>query len=102
MKKLLLIIIVCISISISCSNAPQSQNITQKSNINGDFTYKEKVDSNSSQYQYDINWGNCDVDIRAVNIKGHEYIVATSYVGRAGGVSIIHSESCQSSIHKNK
>jgi hypothetical protein len=85
MKKFL-IIISFIGLFISCNNSE---------NINPNFTYKEKTDSTTSQYQYDIKLEDYDVDIRTVNIKNHEYIVATSYVGRGGGVGIIHSESCK-------
>ena len=85
MKKFL-IIISFIGLFISCNNSE---------NINPNFTYKEKTDSTASQYQYDVKWEDYDVDIRTINIKNHEYIVVASYVGRAGGIGIIHSESCK-------
>ena len=54
-----------------------------------------KTDSNAIGYY--IYWDrHKDVDVRMINIEGHKYIVATSYIGRgSGGVDIEHSESCE-------
>ena len=49
------------------------------------------------------SFGDTRVDIRIVNIDGHDYVVAASNSRagvRPGGISIIHSESCK--CHKNK
>lgn len=91
MKRILLTLFICICFLMGCKDAPTNAS----SNINGNFTYQEKIDSSTTNYQYDINWGNCDVDVRIVTVKGHDYIIATSYVGRAGDVSILHAESCK-------
>lgn len=89
MKKILVILFSIIIFSCCGEN-------NSNKNINPEFTYHEKIDNSTEfyHYQYDINWNNDDVDIRLIKIKDHEYIVTTSYVGRAGGVSTIHAESC--------
>ena len=58
----------------------------------------------SDNIQYDIKWDNNDVDIRIVTLskngESHDYVVATSYVFKSGGLAIDHWAGCK--CFKNK
>jgi len=58
----------------------------------------------SDNIQYDIKWDNNDVDIRIVTLskngESHDYVVATSYVYKSGGLAIDHWAGCK--CFKNK
>lgn len=58
----------------------------------------------SDNIQYNIKWNNNDVDIRIVTLskggESHDYVVATSYVYKAGGIAIDHWQGCK--CFKNK
>lgn len=86
--KNIFILFISIFLFIYCGN-PTTDNLVD--------TRKESViKTDSNAIGYDIYWdAHKDVDIRMINIEGHKYIVATSYVGRAGGIDIEHSESCE-------
>lgn len=49
--------------------------------------------------QYDVKWKANNVDIRIVTLEKngikHDYVVATSYIIRGGGISIEHWEGCE-------
>jgi len=53
----------------------------------------------SDNIQYDIRWDNNDVDIRIVTLskdgESHDYVVATSYVYKSGGLAIDHWAGCK-------
>jgi len=53
----------------------------------------------SDNIQYNIKWDNNDVDIRIVTLskdgESHDYIVATSYVYKGGGIDIEHWPGCK-------
>ena len=53
----------------------------------------------SDNIQYDIKWDNNDVDIRIVTLskdgESHDYVVATSYVYKGGGIDIEHWPGCK-------
>ncbi len=80
----------------SCTNRMESdvqQNVTTM-----ESDVQQNVTTNES-----YSFGDTRVDIRIVNIDGHDYVVAASNSRagvRPGGISIIHSESCK--CHKNK
>ena len=58
----------------------------------------------SDNIQYDIKWDYNDVDIRIVTLlkdgEIHDYVVATSYVYKGGGIAIDHWSGCK--CFKNK
>ena len=82
----------------SCTNRMESdvhQNVTTNKSYS-ESDVQQNVTTNKS-----YSFGDTKVDIRIVNIDGHDYVVATSKTSaRPGGISIIHSESCK--CHKNK
>lgn len=56
---------------------------------------------NSDNIQYNIKWHSFDspVDIRIITLskdgESHDYVVANSYIGRAGGLDIDHWPGCK-------
>ena len=88
MKKILFILSFILFISCGCGNQ-KSSNVCDQPEI-GQIT--------EDNIQYDIEWKTNNVDVRIITLEKngikHDYVVATSYVGRAGGISIEHWEGC--------
>lgn len=88
MKKILFILSFILFISCNCGHQKVSQAGVQP----------EIAQITEDNIQYDIEWKNNNVDVRIVTLEKngikHDYVVATSYVGRAGGISIEHWEGC--------
>ena len=102
MKKFLFAI--CIIASLTSCSCSSSDDVMKNPD---EFTSLEVIDTLSSDfhYQYNIKWKNINespVDVRTLTIKGHEYIIANSYIGRGGSTDIEHSASCPNHIHDNK
>lgn len=88
------IILICVAIiNISCKGQNLNEN---QSNLEQPQTTIIKTDN----IQYDIVWDNSsNVDVRIIKLtkdnETHDYVVATSYVGRAGGISTEHWVGCK-------
>ena len=94
MKKILFIL--SLVLLISCGQEIQEN---QSKNVQPQTTVIK-----SDNIQYDIKWNNNDVDIRIVTLskngESHDYVVATSYVYKSGGLAIDHWAGCK--CFKNK
>ena len=89
MKKILFILSLILLISCGTSiKETQSKNEQPQTTI-----------IKSDNIQYNINWGNNEVDIRIITLtkdgESHDYVVATSYVYKSGGLDIDHWPGCK-------
>ena len=95
MKKILFILSLVLLVGCNDQNIKESQT---KNELPQTTVIK------SDNIQYDIKWDNNDVDIRIVTLskdgETHDYVVATSYVYKSGGIDIDHWPGCK--CFKNK
>ena len=92
---ILTISFVLMLLSISCQSGGNEEQTVKQGNT---CAIKQPTRTRTVGQKYSI--GCSDIDIRIVEIDGHDYIVASNRSStRPGGVSIVHSESCK--CHKN-
>ena len=99
-KKILFILSLILFINCDCSHQEVSDVFVQPSNISVQPEIEQITKDN---IQYHIKWKPNEVfnsvDVRIVTLEKngikHDYVIATSYVGRGGGISIEHWEGCE-------
>lgn len=98
LKNIILTIsFVLMLLSISCQSGGNEEQTVKQGNT---YAVKQPTRTRTVGRQYSVSV-NSEIDVRIVEIDGHDYIVAANHSDvRPGGVSIMHSESCK--CHKNK
>lgn len=91
MKKFLFILILILFISCGQKSPEQNQSKNEQ---------PQTTIIKSDNIQYDIIWNKySNVDVRIITLtkdnETHDYVVASSYVGRGGGISTEHWAGCK-------
>ena len=96
MKKFLFILFysfLILAFTLSCSDQSIKENQSKNEQ-------PQTIIIKTDNIQYDIVWDKySNVDVRIITLEKdnetHDYVVAASYVGRGGGISINHWEGCK-------
>ena len=89
MKKILFIL--SLIVLVSCNNGQTDNQFKHEQ--------PQTILIQSDNIQYNINWKHNDVDIRIITLtkdgNSHDFVVATSYVYKGGGIDINHWPGCK-------
>lgn len=90
--------VICLALLVLLFGACEEQNPTQTQQV----AVQDPVQAHPKHTRIvgqNYSFGNTNVNVRLIEMDGHEYIIAATTsnggVTRPGGVSIIHSEGCK-------